>query len=74
MIGLSWFGVLVTASLPPSRTSHAQPEPNWPTPAASNCFLNSSNEPKAESIAAARSPLGRAAAAGAMFSQNIVWL
>ena len=29
-IGLSWLGVLVSFSDPPSSTSHAQPEPNWP--------------------------------------------
>ncbi len=40
MSGLSWFGVRVIDSLPPSRTSHAQPEPKRPTPAAANCSLN----------------------------------
>jgi len=38
--GLSWFGVLVSFSAPPDRTNQVQPEPNWPTPLASNCSLN----------------------------------
>ena len=50
--GLSWLGVLVTASEPPSSTSHTQPEPNWPTPAASNFSLKASKDPNAPSIAA----------------------
>ena len=37
--GLSWFGVLVIESLPPSLTSHAQPEPKRPTPAARELLL-----------------------------------
>jgi hypothetical protein len=67
-------GVLVIASLPPSTTSQAQPEPNWPTPAASNCSLKASNEPKALSIAAARSPEGAPPPLGLIDSQNSEWL
>ncbi len=56
--GVSALGVLVTLSLPPSATSHAQPLPNCVAPAALNCFLNSSSEPKSRSIASFSSPLG----------------
>jgi hypothetical protein len=38
--GVSAFGVLVTASLPPSSTSQAQPLPNCVAPAALNASTN----------------------------------
>jgi hypothetical protein len=72
-IGLSWLGVLVIFSEPPSSTSQAHPEPNWPTPAASNCSLKASNEPKASSIAPARSPEGSPPPSGLIDSQNSEW-
>src|SRR4051812_34156609 len=75
-MGESWLGVLVSFSSPPSRTSHVQPEPNWPTPLASNCDLNSSNEPNAELMASARSPEGSPPSVppARIDSQKSVWL
>jgi hypothetical protein len=72
--GLSWFGVDVIASPEPSWTSQAQPEPNCPTPAASNFSLNSSKEPNAEEIASARAPLGSPPPSGDIDGQNSEWL
>jgi hypothetical protein len=75
MIGVSWLGVLVTASLPPfSATTHAQPLPNRPAPAAFTASFILSSEPNAPSIAFARSPAGAAGPPGFMISQNSVWL
>ena len=68
------FAKFVTASAPPSRTSQAQPEPNWPTPAASNFSLKSSKEPKAASIAAPRSPSGAPPPSGLIVGQKSEWL
>src|SRR4051794_4464373 len=73
-MGESWLGVLVSLSCPPSSTSHVQPEPNWPTPLASNRSLKSSNEPNASLIASARSPEGSPPPSGDIDSQNSVWL
>src|SRR6185312_8273209 len=73
-IGESWFAELVTDSRPLSSTSHAQPEPNRLTPASTICCLNASNEPKALSIAAARSPLGVPPPFGPRIVQNSEWL
>ena len=64
-MGLSWLAVETTASAPPSRTSQAQPEPNWLTPASLSLPWKSANEPKASSIAAREIAARRAAAVGA---------
>ena len=69
--GLSWLAVLVTDSVPPSDTSHTQPEPNWPAPVSSNFFLKSSSEPNADSMADATSPLGSPPPSGLIHSQNL---
>jgi len=71
--GLSWLAVLVIFSVPPSTTSHAQPEPKRATPAASNCSLKASNEPNAASIALPRSPSGAPPPFGLIDSQNSEW-
>src|SRR3954467_9971068 len=73
-MGLSWLGVLVSLSSPPSRTSHVQPEPNCPTPLASNCSLKSSKLPKAELMASASSPDRSPPPSGFIDSQKSVWL
>ncbi len=52
----------LTFSLPSLPfVSQAQPLPNWVAPAALNCFLNSSNDPKSRSIASFSSPSGSSA-------------
>ena len=56
--GLSWFGVLVIDSLPPSVINHAQPEPKRPAPVAANCSLNFAKSPNALLIASASFPVG----------------
>src|SRR5438270_7272954 len=71
--GLSWFGVLVIESLPPSLSSHAQPEPKRPTPAAANCSLNFSKSPNDDLIASPTLPPGAPPALGPINSQNNVW-
>ena len=55
-----------------SFTSHAQPEPNWPAPAAENSSLNLSTEPKLSVIAFSSSP-GMATLSGDIISQNWLW-
>jgi hypothetical protein len=67
-------GVLVTARPEPSCTNHAQPEPNWLTPASLNFALKSSKDPNALLIASARSPLGSPPPSGESISQNNEWL
>src|SRR6185437_14114202 len=62
------------ATLLPSFTSHAQPEPNRFAAASANCSLNLSKEPKAELMAAARFPVGLPPALGPRIVQNIEWL
>ncbi len=64
--GVSALAVVSIAS-PPSAffTSHAQPEPNWPTAASLNLVLKSANEPNALSIAALMLPVGSPPAFGA---------
>jgi dihydroxy-acid dehydratase len=47
MSGLSWFGVLMIDSTLFVDTSHAQPEPKRPMPAAWNCSLNVAKDPNA---------------------------
>ena len=69
--GLSWFGVLVIESLPPELISHAQPDPNRPTPAALNCSRNFAKSPNALLMAGPRFPPGSPPALGAMICQNI---
>jgi len=49
--GSSWFGVLVMESLPPVLISHAQPDPNRPTPAALSCSRNLAKSPNVLVIA-----------------------
>src|SRR5215471_13379490 len=71
--GVSWFGVLVIDSLPPSLTSHAQPDPNRPAAAAANCSLNFAKSPNALLIAVASFPEGSPPLPGPMSSQNIEW-
>jgi len=40
MIGLSWFGLADSSSLPPAAAdSQAQPEPNCPNASALSCYL-----------------------------------
>src|SRR3954454_6839465 len=73
-MGESWLGGLVSLSCPPSSTSHVQPEPNCPTPLASNCSLKSSNEPNASLIASPSSPLGSPPPSGLIDSQKRLWL
>src|SRR6476646_7102361 len=48
--GFSPFGVLEISSLPFFTDNHAQPEPNWPTPAAAKSVLNFSNPPRSSLI------------------------
>ena len=69
--GLSWFGVLVMDSLPPSFISHTQPEPKRPAAAAANCSLNLSRSPNDALMASASLPLGAPPdVAGPMISQK----
>ena len=64
-IGVSWFAVEVTSSLPSLlTTSHAHPGPKRVAAAAVKAAWNSSNEPNVASIAAASS------ADGAVFFQE----
>src|SRR5262245_9550210 len=53
--------------------SHAQPEPNRPTPAALNLVLKSSTLPNALLIACATLPVGAPPPFGPMIFQNIEW-
>src|SRR5215213_23813 len=73
MSGLSWFGVLVIASLPPSLTSHTHPEPKRPTPAALKASLNFSKSPNALLIASASFPVGPPPPFGPIVCQNCEW-
>ena len=63
-MGKSALDVLVTASLPLSRTSQAQPLPNTVVAAFVSSVTSLSCEPKSRVIAWASSPLGLAAAVG----------
>ena len=45
--GLSWFGVLITSSLPPLSITHAQPLPKRVVPAWLTAVLNFSKSPNA---------------------------
>jgi len=69
MSGLSWFGVLMIDSAPFVDTSHAQPEPKRPIPAAWNCSLNAANDPKALVMASASAPVGSPPAFGDIVCQ-----
>src|SRR5208283_917585 len=62
-------------STPPSDvlTTHAQPEPNRPMPAAANLALKSSKLPYLALMALARLPTGDPPALGLMISQNMAW-
>src|ERR1700733_7908380 len=73
-MGLPGLAVGGGASPEPSCTSHVQREPNRLTPLSLNCALKSSNEPKAASIAARRSPSGSPPPLGDIHSQNFEWL
>src|SRR6202011_4075780 len=54
--GFSPLGVLEISSLPFFTDNHAQPEPNWPTPAAAKSVLNFSNPPRSSVIFFSRRP------------------
>ena len=76
MSGLSWFGVLSTASLPSlSTTSQAQPEPKRVAPALRELLLE-----RGEAAERAVDGLGQRAGPapsrrpGVIISQNRVWL
>src|SRR5215207_3049966 len=71
--GLSWFGVLVIDSFPPSLFSHTQPLPKRPAPAFAHSSLNLSKLPNAELIASATLPVGAPPAFGAIHFQNMEW-
>src|SRR5690606_20736555 len=71
--GFSALPVLRSVSLLPSRQSHAQPEPNCVAPAAANCFLNSSYEPKLSLIMSAILPVGCPPPFGDSEFQKKVW-
>ena len=73
MSGLSWLAVETISSLPPLTTSHAQPEPKRPMPAASNFAWKSAKEPKAALMAVARSPEGVPPLPGPIRFQKKVW-
>src|SRR2546421_12447436 len=73
MSGLSWFGVLVIDSLPPSLSSHAHPEPKRPAAAAANCSLNLSKPPNEDLIASPNAPVGSPPAFGPMICQKNEW-
>ncbi len=73
IIGLSWFAVLSTMSLPSWCTSQTQPLPKRVAPPLFICSLNTSNEPNAPRMASAMKPVGSPPLPGAMISQNIVW-
>src|ERR1700732_2308490 len=70
---VSWFAVESIASFPSFTSSHAQPDPNRPRPAALNFSLNPANEPKLELIAAAKSPFGSPPPPFFINSQNSEW-
>jgi hypothetical protein len=71
--GLSWFGVVAIESCPSrSARSQTQPDPNWPTPASPNCFLNASSDPNASSITTASRPTG-GLPPGFIVSQKKLW-
>src|SRR5690348_4152849 len=74
MMGESWLGEEMTSSLPPRRTSQAQPEPKRFKPASLNLALKSAIEPKADWMAAARGPEGSPLPPGFMMVQNMLWL
>src|SRR5579883_1850084 len=54
--GFSPFGVLEISNLPPFTDSQAQPEPNWPAPAAAKSVLNFSKPPRSSLIFFSRRP------------------
>jgi len=69
--GLSWFAVLVTASLPSLvTTNHAQPLPNSPAAASVSCFCKLSNEPNSAVMASAKAPFGVSPPFGFKISKN----
>ena len=67
-------GVEITARLEPSGTRNAQPEPNWPAPAALSLALKASKEPNALSSALRSSPLGSPPPPGEIHFQKSEWL
>jgi len=67
-------GVEITARLEPSGTRNAQPEPNWPAPAALSLALKSAREPNARSSAPRSSPSGSPPPSGDIHAQNSEWL
>ena len=67
MIGLSWFGVDVTASLPSlPTTSQAQPEPNRVAAALAKASLNAANPPSSLPMACPTAPVGSPPPPGVM--------
>ncbi len=72
---MSWFGVLVTNSLPSEPTqSQAQPLPNRVVAALANSVLNASNEPNAPLMVVGQIADGSPPPLGFMTVQNSEWL
>ena len=71
--GLSWFGVLITSSLPPLSITHAQPLPKRVAPAWLTAVLNFSKSPNELLMASATAPVGAPPAPGAISVQNSEW-
>ena len=73
MSGLSWFGVEAISSLPSLLlSSHAQPLPKRPRPAASNFSLKASKLPKVAAMSVPSLPVGAPPAFGPMIRQKNV--
>src|SRR5688500_1768614 len=73
MSGLSWFGVLLIASVPASSTSYNQLLPKRAAAALPHSALKLSKLPNAALIACAALPVGAPPAVGAIHVQNFEW-
>ena len=71
--GVSALGVEMILPLPPSSTSHTQPEPKRPMPAAMKSFAELVPAAEAADQVGHVARCGRAAAAGFRLSQKKVW-